>query len=354
MKLPEREKKIYIFFLLIHFVHLIHLINFKYLIYWEFFIKPPSHQKLHKTMPLILFSGFPSSGKTTLAMRLAQELENKIASLGEDEEGSNFKVILHNDESLGIRHDMYRESATEKAARGTQMSAFKRDISKNNIVIMDMLNYNKGFRYQLFCDCKSAMTSNCVVQVICPTETCFQWNSARERGQQWDEDLMRGLIARYEEPDGGKRWDSPLINVASALDVVHGSNGSGSDNIDMDIRVPLDEVWSAIALRKGPKPNLATVLKPATRTDYLQELDRLTNEVVSQIVAFQNLNGLGSLPVKNINNETCTVHLQSSTTSTAALQRMRRSYVALNRVRTVDRDRIIPLFVEYLNNRLED
>lgn len=286
-------------------------------------------------MPLILFAGFPSSGKTRWSYRLVEELEKKISSLEANQEGSNFKVILHTDESLGIKHEMYRESNTEKAARATQMSAVKRDISKNNIVILDSMSYNKGFRYQLFCEAKSAYTSNCLIQVICPTSKCFELNNERVGDDKWDDELLKQMIARFEEPDGSKRWDSPLVSIAYD-----------------DKELPFEEIWEIIALRKGPKPNLATVLKPAVGTNYLQELDRLTNQVVSDIVAYQQIDTFGRLKIKNVDDSVCYAEVPSLQISTATLQRIKRSFVGLNRVRTVDNHRIIPLFVEYLNNNL--
>lgn len=288
-------------------------------------------------MPLIIFAGFPSSGKSTWAQKLVQELEKKISTLKPNEEGFNMKVILHSDDSLGIKREMYRESKTEKTARAAQMSAVKRDISKNNIVILDTMSYNKGFRYQLFCESKSALTANCLIQVICPTNKCFELNSLRDAEEdKWEEDLLGQMIARFEEPDGSKRWDSPLISV-------------GYD----DEELPIEEIWEIIALRKGPKPNLATVLKPAVGNNYLQLLDRLTNQVISDIVGYQQIDSFGRLKIKNVDGgEDCFVDLPSSQTSTATLQRLRRSFVNLNRVRNVDTCRIIPLFTEYLNSHL--
>ena len=287
-------------------------------------------------MPLILFAGFPSSGKSTWAQQLAGQLQSKISTLAPHEEGANMKVILHSDDSLGIKREMYRESATEKAARAAQMSAVKRDISKNNIVILDSMSYNKGFRYQLFCEAKSAATSNCLVQVICPTAICFKLNAARDDPQHaWQDDLLAQMIARFEEPDGAKRWDSPLISVAHD-----------------DKQLPFDRIWEIVALKKAPKPNQATVLKPAVGSDYLQQLDRLTNQVVSDLVGYQQIDAFGTLRIKNTDGSDCFVELPSLHTSTATLQRIRRNFLNLNRVRQIDPDRIIPLFTEYLSNHL--
>jgi protein KTI12 len=137
-------------------------------------------------MPLIMFSGLPSSGKTTRALELQMALETKI-----DSSLRKFKVHIVNDDSLGINREVYRgtsyiilcllhiftvhimgsfsrqtlmtEARTEKAARGTFYSAVQRLLSKDDIVIADGLNYIKGFRYQLFCEAKALSTPHCVV-----------------------------------------------------------------------------------------------------------------------------------------------------------------------------------------------
>lgn len=132
-------------------------------------------------MPLVIFSGLPCSGKSTRAESLRDKLTEKISQLQPNEPGANYKVILHTDESLGITKEKYRESKTEKSLRGLQMSAVKRDISRNNIVILDSPAYIKGFRYQLHCEAKSLSTTCCVIHVMAPLNTCLEWNSKRSK-----------------------------------------------------------------------------------------------------------------------------------------------------------------------------
>jgi protein KTI12 len=122
-------------------------------------------------MPLVIFSGLPSSGKTTRALQLQKELESKIAS-----SPRKFKIHVISDDTLGINREVYRgtlaqikrhlrtiDAKSEKAARGTFYSAIQRVLSKDNIVIADGMNYIKGFRYQLFCEAKAQSTPHCVV-----------------------------------------------------------------------------------------------------------------------------------------------------------------------------------------------
>ena len=76
---------------------------------------------------------------------------------------SNLKIHLVNDESLGISRSVYHTARAEKDARAEEMSAVKRFLGKDSIVIADGLNYIKGYRYQLYCEAKALQTPSCVV-----------------------------------------------------------------------------------------------------------------------------------------------------------------------------------------------
>lgn len=290
-------------------------------------------------MPLILMVGYPSSGKSRWAQKLVDALENRISQLEPSDLGSNLKIKLYNDKNLGIKHEMYRESVSEKAIRGEQMSAVRRDLSKNRIVILDALNYIKGFRYQLYCEAKNLGTTYCVIQVIAPTDKCFQWNAARPESERWEENLIKALIMRFEEPNGLNRWDSPLIPVTFD-----------------DVELPFEEIWKSIVLKKPPKPNHATFMKAATPANSLQELDRMTSLVIDQIIQYQNLNQSGGIVLVKDNSgstntdQKCYVHLPPRVVTIAELQRMRRTYIALNRMRTIAVDRIITLFADFMDH----
>lgn len=283
----------------------------------------------HISMPLITFCGYPSLGKTTWAKKLVTELEKKIEEAKKDSApGHNYNIIYHSDETLSISHNTYRESASEKHSRGTQMSAVKRDLSRTTFVILDSLSYIKGFRYQLFCEAKGMATPHCVVHVMNPIEKCIEWSTT------WDEEVMKELHMRFEEPNGDTRWDSPLFNLVSGVDE----------------HVPIDEMWNTLVLKRPPQPNAATLVKPTSGTNYLQELDKKTQLVVTSIVQHQQITSSGG----EVHVENLIVEMPSHSVSIAQLQRIRRTFISLNRMRSLDEDRITPLFVEYLNSTFDN
>lgn len=282
-------------------------------------------------MPLITFTGLPCSGKTTWAKKLIAELENRIESAQlSNAPGHNYKIVYHSDETLQINHDSYRESVTEKSARGAQMSAVKRDLSRTSFVILDSLSYIKGFRYQLFCEAKGVVTPHCVIHVVSSLDSCLKRNE--ETSNKWDPELIKQLQMRYEEPKEETRWDSPLFTLVSDID---------------DEKLPVDEIWDALVLKRAPPPNAATLVKPTSSNDYLQQLDKETQDVISKVLQHQQLT-MGAGGEVKISNDML-IMLPVTNVSTAQLQRIRRTFISLNRMRSIDRDRIAAMFVDYVN-----
>ncbi|KAK9461060.1 chromatin associated protein KTI12 [Lipomyces oligophaga] len=275
-------------------------------------------------MPVILLSGFPCSGKSTRAQEITAEFRKRAPEK---------KVYLVSDESVEISKSTYKDSKNEKLARANLMSAIKRNLNKDNIVIVDGLNYIKGYRYQIFCEAKSEQTTYAVVHVGTPPEVCRDWNSQRLEGPgRWDNELMDALIFRYEEPNGMNRWDSPLYFL------------SYSD----ELSVIMPGLFDSIMHGKPKPPNFATLLKPAAGSDYIYELDRNTQEVVKLIMERQKETGCGGLEIP-VGQRSEKIKTPVEVLSTAQLQRLRRTFVSLNKVRQIDHDRIKASFIEYLN-----
>ncbi len=190
----------------------------------------------------------------------------------------------------------------EKPARAALFTAVQRMINKDTILIVDGMNYIKGYRYQLYCAAREQQVRVCTVGlcrrvliflwnplialqhvpskifVVAKPEHCREWNHLN-RSKDGETDIysastyehhnlhsssvhhsessnrLDNLIARYEEPNSMVRWDSPLFTVP----------WSESD-------IPGPEVFDAITSGIVKPPNVGTSTV-RTKTMVLQRDD---------------------------------------------------------------------------------
>lgn len=58
------------------------------------------------------------------------------------------------------------DSKSEKPARGTLFTAMQRYMNQDTILIVDGLNYIKGFRYQMYCAARELKLRVCTVRLF--------------------------------------------------------------------------------------------------------------------------------------------------------------------------------------------
>lgn len=154
-------------------------------------------------MPCIILTGHPCSGKSTLAYKIR---DRAIASFSIGE------VVVISEESACPGKSMmecYMTSESEKKTRGALKAAFDREVAAranddSTLIILDSLNYIKGFRYELHCISKAAAKKHCVVWCLLAQQNV--------QGRYSDE-LYMELKRRFEPPDERNRWDRPLYRV---------------------------------------------------------------------------------------------------------------------------------------------
>ncbi|KAI0118912.1 chromatin associated protein KTI12 [Nemania sp. FL0031] len=349
---------------------------------------------------LIIVTGFPTSGKSTRAKQLHTYFSERIkaattpSSSGGGGGGGGapppkYRLHLISDQTLSISRAVYDLSAapaahtrsanaSEKDARAALYGAVKRVLSDRDIVILDGLNYIKGWRYQLHCEAKAVHTPSCVLQVGCSRERSREVNEARlSRGKNTSKDDERdnekgkekestedaegayepanweNLVFRYEEPNPMTRWDSPLFTLI------------WEDGEEQSRRV-FESMWEAVAgeTRKVVKPNQATVQRSRDADgDYLYVLDRETQDIVKRILEQQGDEGGGEVRMPRgagQDGEDLLVELPGKKIGLPQLQRLRRAFVGLNRggiglegVGNLSPSRIRESFVGYLNDSFE-
>ncbi|VDI65670.1 protein KTI12 [Mytilus galloprovincialis] len=202
-------------------------------------------------MPFVLICGFPSSGKSTRAQQLKEHFKAKT-------------VNVISDHSIGVdRNSVYADSKKEKEIRGTLKSSVQRLLNTDDIVILDSLNYIKGYRYELYCITKSCKTPHCVLLCDISKDKAKEWNSLRTEEDKYSDEILEALFMRFEEPNPNQRWDSPLFVIQA------------------DDTLPFQQIEDALFNRKPPPPNMATQNQPLSSTNFLYELDRITQETNS-------------------------------------------------------------------------
>ena len=113
-------------------------------------------------MPLVIVAGKPCTGKTNVANSLVEFLKQNGAK----------NVELVNEEYLNIsKADGYKSSFDEKNTRGSIKSAADHKMNADCFLVVDSLNYIKGYRYQLYCSARTFRTAHCVLWVACPDST---------------------------------------------------------------------------------------------------------------------------------------------------------------------------------------
>ncbi|KAK6192998.1 hypothetical protein LQW54_012902 [Pestalotiopsis sp. IQ-011] len=330
-------------------------------------------------MPLIILAGLPTSGKSTRARQLHAYLEERIAAAAPPP--PRYRLHLISDQTLSIPRSVYdlaalpaharSANASEKDARASLYAAVKRVLSDKDIVILDGLNYIKGWRYQLHCEAKAVRTPSCILQIGSGKDRARQVNEERLQKKQKDrpedaeadEDEAEApyapenwdnLVFRYEEPNPMTRWDSPLFTLVW-------------DDDEAQARKVFDGLWDAIAGegRKLVKPNQATVQRSRDAGgDYLYILDRETQDIVKRILDQQSDEGGDEIvvPRGSSANETLSIELPAGKkVGLPQLQRLRRAYMGLNRggigLESVGNlsgpSRIRESFVRYLNDSFE-
>jgi len=176
-------------------------------------------------MPLVIISGHPCIGKTRFSQDLKAYLESIHAC----------SVVLINEESLGITPAAgYSSSFTEKTTRGSLKSAVDHNLSSTAWVIVDSLNYIKGFRYELYCLARTIKSTHCCVWLSCDEATSNSWSLARKDmpGGTYPQDILEDLRRRFEPPNERNRWDRPLFSAstspASAMEPFPAAMGSST------------------------------------------------------------------------------------------------------------------------------
>ncbi|XP_072291835.1 protein KTI12 homolog [Eucyclogobius newberryi] len=274
-------------------------------------------------MPLVIMCGYPCSGKTQRTNQLKLYLE----------QNSERKIHVVGDAALDLdRNSVYSDFQKEKDIRGALKAEVERKVNKDDIVVLDSLNYIKGYRYELFCLIKHTQTPHCLIYCLTSPEVGSKWNSQRDVSERYSQEIFDALVLRFEEPDSRNRWDSPLFTV------------------HQDNQLPFEAISDALLKRKAPPPNQSTQSQPLSSANFLYELDRVTQDML--MVIFNTLKTSVSGDFITIPGATEKIEL-SRNVNMAELRKLRRQFISYTKSHpTEDSGQITNMFVQYLNKSL--
>jgi len=274
-------------------------------------------------MPLIIMTGFPSSGKSTAAEKILQYFGEK----GKD-------AVILTEESLmdDSKNEVFSSSKIEKEVRGRLKSEVIRLLDKEKTIICDGSNYIKGFRYELYCASKASKTTQITVFCDLSVPDIEQLNSSRPDNHKYSTQVLSEMCQRYEAPISANRWDSPLFLVLK------------DGNIDGE------GMLKCLYERAPPPPNQSTQIQPLSNTDFLYQLDKQTQEIVTRILEAQKLSGIGEEISFSSTQEKLVL---SRNYTLSELARTKRQFIKYAKERAIqDVDKLASMFVQYLRSNL--
>ncbi|CAH0697983.1 unnamed protein product [Spodoptera exigua] len=287
-------------------------------------------------MPLIIICGTPVSGKTSRAIELRDFFVNK--------HGKKVEVVSEDEAITKLGYDKnstYLDSQKEKRVRGYLKSEVLRLIGKDNVVILDGSNYIKGYRYELYCASKASKSTQCTVYTIRNHDEAWEDNLKRENGSSsipYTEEVFNALSRlRFEEPNSNNRWDSPLFTVQP------------TDEMN------LEDVYKVLFEKKPPPPNMSTQNAPLTSTNFLYELDKVTQAISKQILEAKQLNMDGE--VKFPDYPGCVLDAgNTQLVNPQKLLKLRRQFLTYAKMNHSNEEtsKIGRYFIQYLNKTLTD
>lgn len=199
-------------------------------------------------MPLIILSGYPSSGKSRRAGQLKEFFEK-----------AKKKSVHIVTENVGIpkagfrKNEYFADSQKEKIVRSDLKSDVLRTLNKDDVSILDAGNYIKGYRYEIYCASKSARVSQCTIYCAVSKDQMKEFNDIRvvedsdadlslndNSSIRYTEETLDNLVLRFEEPHGNNRWDAPLFTVLP------------------DQELDMEAIYSALYEKGPPPPNQST------------------------------------------------------------------------------------------------
>lgn len=353
----------------------------------------------------MLFCGLPYCGKS----RRAEELRAALAAEG------HAVYVVDDAAVLGAEDPAaYGDSAREKALRGALRAAVERRLSRHDVVILDSINYIKGFRYELYCLARAARTPLCLVYCVRPgslggaggpgaaaadekpsRNVSVSWRPRAEEGggrplaagarvlggaQAADSVVNGGTQAHLPqelEPEETRTPDRPAAVIPDSEKAANPVSSAfyppellealmlrfeapDSRNrwdrplftlVGFEEPLPLAEIRAALFENRAPPPHQSTQSQPLASGSFLHQLDQVTSQVLAGLMEAQK----SAVPGDLLKLPGTTEHLQyTRPLSMAELSRLRRQFISYTRTHPNNENllQLANMFLQYLNQSL--
>ncbi len=163
-----------------------------------------------KQMPfLLIFVGIPSSGKSTLARKLASLIEARMGTptMVVSSDGIRDMMPVYEEKFVHEREEIAQQGAVSLIALG---------LKKRYFVISDDLNYYVSVRKDLSQIARSNGVGFATLYVSTPLATALEWN--RKRGEPVPESLIEDVWNKMDKPGEKYGWDKPICQLDPSIE----------------------------------------------------------------------------------------------------------------------------------------
>ncbi|MHA1719073.1 MAG: AAA family ATPase [Promethearchaeota archaeon] len=194
---------------------------------------------------LILLTGLPASGKSTLAERLKQELKAR--------ENFNNTFIIDTDV---IRFSLFGKEfchINEKFTVNEKNQEIEEKLQPGNVVIADDLHYLTSMRHNFYEMCLKKSALYIPIFISTPASQCKKWNE--KRGLTVPQNVIDDIAVKFDQPGKKYRWDKINLNF---------------DLHSQDMSEIIDEIFQNIAIEL--KKKISEVSKTSKKEKFYQNI----------------------------------------------------------------------------------
>lgn len=214
---------------------------------------------------LVILSGLPSAGKSTLAREIAKIFENRF---------NHSTVIVGSDNFRSMIPTYQRrfEPELEEFVRNVTYEAIKVGLRSSLLVISDDTNYYTSIRRHLVRIAQRFRVNYAIIFVDTPLDSATEWN--KERGEPIPNSLIEEMNYKMDEPGERYKWDKPLMVVDPSKNNI----AQIAESLALKINEKAGSKGTPYIEKKGPKPkSLSADIERETRRAMGEVMKRFKN-----------------------------------------------------------------------------